>query len=58
MEYEPDNILIADGFYVNTATAVADMDANDTAFLQIIISGGTNQADVISNSNFSGALLN
>ena len=36
---------------------VADMDANDTAFVTLYQSGGTAQADVWTGSTFSGALI-
>ena len=38
-------------------TCVADMDANDTAFIRIYQGGGTSQMDIDSNSNFCIQLL-
>lgn len=38
-------------------SVLADMDANDTAYVTVYQSGGTSQADVHSTSYFSGALI-
>ena len=38
-------------------SVVADMDASDTAFIQLDISGGTQQMDVRTDSFFGGYLL-
>ena len=51
----------ADGNFLHpTATVLADMDAGDTATIQVNQSGGTAQTDVIGNgqyTNFSGYLV-
>ena len=44
--------------WYTSASYVVDMDATDTASVSILQSGGGQQTDVISNSWFSGSLLN
>jgi len=45
------------GYYHMTMGVLADMDANDTAFIRMYQSGGTAQLDVATNSSFSGYLV-
>ena len=43
--------------YPVSLTVIADMDINDTAIVRFIQSGGANQADVFTDSYFTGALI-
>ena len=49
----PTTSITADGIQQIMWSFVADMDAGDTAFLRAIQSGGTSQADVMSDSNYN-----
>jgi len=53
--FDPD--FTADGHHPLTINVIADMDANDTAYVQIQIIGGTVNADVALHSLFSGHLV-
>lgn len=43
--------------YIKGGSVLADMDSGDTAYLDFIQTGGTNQTDIFSDSFFSGSLL-
>tara|TARA_R110002020_G_scaffold72128_2_gene185657 strand:- start:1113 stop:1682 length:570 start_codon:yes stop_codon:yes gene_type:complete len=44
-------------YYVHTMTVVADMDVNDTAFVNIFQNGGTSQTDINASTVFCGMLI-
>ena len=45
------------GFWVMSLSHIADMDASDTAKVQIVQQSGTQQTDITTESTFSGALI-
>ena len=51
-DYGQDNV-----YFTFIQTALADMDANDTAFIQIYQANGAVQADINNDSSFSGYLV-
>ena len=54
----PPRIFDADsGFHAMSGTAIADMDANDTAIVRLFQEGGTQQTDINVTSVFTGHLL-
>ena len=50
------NVLATDGNFYFTISALADMDAGDTAFMRVQTTGGTAQTDINSDTRFSGFL--
>jgi len=42
---------------VMSISHIADMDASDTAKVQVVQSAGTQQTDIATESTFSGALI-
>jgi len=54
----PPRIFDADsGFHAMSGTAIADMDAGDTAIVRLFQEGGTQQTDINTSSVFTGHLL-
>ena len=45
------------GYWVMSLSHIADMDASDTAKVQIVQHSGTQQTDITTKSTFSGALI-
>jgi len=44
-------------YWSMTTTAVADMDANDTAIINFVSAGGAEQLDISASSHYSGVLI-
>lgn len=55
--FDPRTLAI-DGIVSFPISVIADMDANDTAKITVIISAGATQTDIVTLSWFSGALIN
>lgn len=53
----PGNALANDGSWVFVASFVADMDASDTAYVQMRQYSGAQQTDILTTTYFSGALI-
>ena len=51
-----DTTVNVDGYYGFTMSALADMDASDTAYVRMYQAGGTAQTDIRTDSWFSGYL--
>ena len=44
-------------YWVMSISHIADMDASDTAKVQVVQTAGTSQTDITNESTFSGALI-
>ena len=61
-DYTYNNVIVptvwdSDGYWTFAFSVLADMDANDTAYVVIFQSSGTAQTDVVAASTFSGVLI-